>query len=213
MHTPAAAEPAPGSTRLRPLIYVYELPPMYNQVLLQYRLDKKMCTHRLFDPENGTVLNDENLYNTEPGLHEMMLQSEHRTLDPEVGSSAWRGCIARGASVLYRAPPAVREERCAGNQEHPRVRSLADVTDIPSFLLPIPQEADFFYLPIYTSCMIFPILSEPRPCSIHLLSTAASAPAPMAVSDSSPSLALQTRATGPGSTAAPWRTAPTPPPT
>jgi hypothetical protein len=41
---------------------------------------------------------------TAAGLHEMLLQSEHRTLDPE--------------------------------------------------------EADYFYLPIYTSCLIFPVLCE-----------------------------------------------------
>lgn len=35
VHTPAAREPAEGATRRRPLIYVYELPPMYNALMLQ----------------------------------------------------------------------------------------------------------------------------------------------------------------------------------
>ena len=35
VHTPAARDPQPGQTRKRPLIYVYELPPFYNAVMLQ----------------------------------------------------------------------------------------------------------------------------------------------------------------------------------
>jgi hypothetical protein len=35
VHTPAALEPAEGATRKRPLVYVYDLPPMYNAILLQ----------------------------------------------------------------------------------------------------------------------------------------------------------------------------------
>ena len=37
MHTPAAANFAPGAVRKRPLIYVYELPSLYNTLMLQYR--------------------------------------------------------------------------------------------------------------------------------------------------------------------------------
>ena len=37
VHTPAARDPEPGHTRKRPLIYVYELPPWYNSVMLQVR--------------------------------------------------------------------------------------------------------------------------------------------------------------------------------
>jgi hypothetical protein len=35
VQTPAAMDPLSGETRLRPLIYVYELPSMYNQLMLQ----------------------------------------------------------------------------------------------------------------------------------------------------------------------------------
>lgn len=35
VHTPAAHDPQPGDTRKRPLIFVYELPPMFNSLLLQ----------------------------------------------------------------------------------------------------------------------------------------------------------------------------------
>ena len=37
VHTPAARDPEPGATRKRPLIYVYELPAIYNSVMLQVR--------------------------------------------------------------------------------------------------------------------------------------------------------------------------------
>lgn len=37
VHTPAAMPPEPGATRLRPLIYIYELPPRFNQHMLQVR--------------------------------------------------------------------------------------------------------------------------------------------------------------------------------
>ena len=58
------------------------LPP---RPLAQYRSDKGTCTHRLFDEQNSTYFNDGWLYGAETALHEMLLQSEHRTLDPEVG--------------------------------------------------------------------------------------------------------------------------------
>lgn len=40
MHTPAAKDPEPGEKRLRPRIWVYELPSDYNTLLLQYRVAK-----------------------------------------------------------------------------------------------------------------------------------------------------------------------------
>ncbi|KAL4419203.1 hypothetical protein ABPG77_000597 [Micractinium sp. CCAP 211/92] len=102
VRTPASKDPEPGATRKRPLIYIYELPPMYNSNMLQYRVAKDDCVYRTFTDSNETVLHDSWLYDIETGLHEMLLQSEHRTLDPE--------------------------------------------------------EADYFYLPVYTTCFIFPVL-------------------------------------------------------
>ena len=47
VHTPVARDPEPGQTRKRPLIYVYELPPWYNSVMLQVRtLLARLPTHR-----------------------------------------------------------------------------------------------------------------------------------------------------------------------
>lgn len=57
--------------------------------ILQYRMDKGTCVHRMFDAHNNTQPTDGGwLYATDTALHEMLLQSKHRTLDPEVGASA-----------------------------------------------------------------------------------------------------------------------------
>ena len=39
VETPASHDPAPGATRLRPLIWVYEMPTDYNALLMQYRVE------------------------------------------------------------------------------------------------------------------------------------------------------------------------------
>ena len=43
---PAAADPAPGDNRKRPLIFVHELPGDYHSRMLQYRIQHKSCVHR-----------------------------------------------------------------------------------------------------------------------------------------------------------------------
>eukprot|EP00891_Asterochloris_glomerata_P004390 jgi/Astpho2/4390/Aster-00009 len=86
--------------RLRPLIYVYDLPAEYNSRMLQYRIAGGSCVYRRFD-EHNTSHFKVFTYAIESGLHEWLLQSRHRTLDPE--------------------------------------------------------EADFFYVPAYTSCYMHPI--------------------------------------------------------
>ncbi|RMZ55166.1 hypothetical protein APUTEX25_005444 [Auxenochlorella protothecoides] len=101
VYTPATHEPAANATRLRPLIWVYEMPEEYASRMLQYRVDGGFCNHRQFTGGNVTDFKDHNYYQLEMGLHEMLLQSPHRTLDPE--------------------------------------------------------EADFFYVPVYTSCLIMPV--------------------------------------------------------
>lgn len=40
VHTPTARDPEPGATRRRPLIYVYDLPPMFNALMLQVGVKK-----------------------------------------------------------------------------------------------------------------------------------------------------------------------------
>ncbi|KXZ53466.1 hypothetical protein GPECTOR_7g916 [Gonium pectorale] len=99
---PAAMEPPPKATRKRPLIYVYDLEPLYQSKLLQYRVSPPWCVHRRHDFHfNNTIWSDMWVYAADTMLHELLLISDHRTFDPE--------------------------------------------------------EADFFYVPHYASCLPFPI--------------------------------------------------------
>ncbi|EFN56537.1 hypothetical protein CHLNCDRAFT_51514 [Chlorella variabilis] len=100
VRTPAARTFPPDAVRRRPLIYVYEMPAEYVTLMIQYRWGGTACVPRYFDFHNETHLS-EDLYAAESGFLEMLLQSEHRTLDPE--------------------------------------------------------EADFLYVPAYTSCLITPV--------------------------------------------------------
>ena len=42
VETPASHDPAPNATRLRPLIWVYEMPTDFNSLLLQYRVPRSV---------------------------------------------------------------------------------------------------------------------------------------------------------------------------
>lgn len=80
---PAAAEPPPKE-RLRPLIYVYDLPSDFNTRLLQYRGDQRLGFYRRWTEAagNATLIAD-SMYLVETLFHEMLLQSQHRTFDME----------------------------------------------------------------------------------------------------------------------------------
>ncbi|KAL4452533.1 hypothetical protein ABPG75_008195 [Micractinium tetrahymenae] len=83
VHTPAARDFPPGATRKRPLIFVYELPGDFATLMLQYRrAGGGSCTARMYNDANDTLLSL-SLYNLESGFVEALLQSGHRTLDPE----------------------------------------------------------------------------------------------------------------------------------
>lgn len=80
---PAEAREVPAlPTRKRPLIYVYDVPPPYTTRMLQYRLVRKACVWRHFTEYNTSETADW-LYGVETYFHEMLLQSAHRTFDPE----------------------------------------------------------------------------------------------------------------------------------
>eukprot|EP00899_Mesostigma_viride_P003097 jgi/Mesvir1/12789/Mv22840-RA.2 len=68
----------------RPCIYVYELPPVFNSRLLQFRRPD-ICTTRSFTPSpSGPKLQfQEWLYDFDFLFLEWLLQSDHRTLDPD----------------------------------------------------------------------------------------------------------------------------------
>ncbi|KAH1258127.1 putative glucuronosyltransferase [Glycine max] len=64
----------------RPLIYVYDLPPVFNSLLLEGRHFKQNCVNRLYDVYNATIWTDE-LYGAQIALYESILASPHRTLN------------------------------------------------------------------------------------------------------------------------------------
>ncbi len=79
--TPAALQ---GKTRMRPLIYVYDLPAEFNSRMLQYRLNKWHCVWRLFMEGNISVASPWT-YAIETAFHEALLQVCH--MRPFLGPS------------------------------------------------------------------------------------------------------------------------------
>ncbi|KAJ8761737.1 hypothetical protein K2173_004546 [Erythroxylum novogranatense] len=66
----------------RPLIYVYDLPPEFNSMLLEGRHFKFECVNRIYDENNATFWTDQ-LYGSQMALYESILASAHRTLNGE----------------------------------------------------------------------------------------------------------------------------------
>nr|GLL24593.1 uncharacterized protein LOC109150988 [Ipomoea trifida] len=66
----------------RPLIYVYDLPPDYNSLLLEGRHFKLECVNRIYDSNNATIWTDM-LYGAQMAVYESILASPHRTLNGE----------------------------------------------------------------------------------------------------------------------------------
>ncbi|KAF5750199.1 Exostosin family protein isoform 1 [Tripterygium wilfordii] len=69
-------------TKKRPLIYVYDLPPDFNSLLLEGRHFKFECVNRIYDNRNATLWTDQ-LYGSQIALYESLLASPHRTLNGE----------------------------------------------------------------------------------------------------------------------------------
>lgn len=66
----------------RPLIYVYDLPPEFNSLLLEGRHYKFECINRIYDDKNATLWTEQ-LYGAQMAIYESMLASPHRTLNGE----------------------------------------------------------------------------------------------------------------------------------
>ncbi|KAF2286040.1 hypothetical protein GH714_009870 [Hevea brasiliensis] len=66
----------------RPLIYVYDLPPEFNSLLLEGRHFKFECVNRIYDEKNATYWTDQ-LYGAQMALYESILASPCRTLNGE----------------------------------------------------------------------------------------------------------------------------------
>ncbi|KAJ7976815.1 exostosin family protein [Quillaja saponaria] len=69
-------------TKKRPLIYVYDLPPGFNSLLLEGRHHKRECVNRIYDDKNATIWTDQ-LYGGQIALYESILASPYRTLNGE----------------------------------------------------------------------------------------------------------------------------------
>eukprot|EP00798_Chlamydomonas_sp_ICE-L_P023547 gene23547-9071_t len=79
----AAMIPPPAATRKLPLIYIYDLEPLYSSRMLQYRIPSSWCVHRRYDSGNTSMFMDMWVYAVDTLFHELLAQSEHRTFDPE----------------------------------------------------------------------------------------------------------------------------------
>lgn len=66
----------------RPLIYIYDLPPKFNSLLLEGRHFKFECVNRLYNDNNATIWTDQ-LYGAQMALYESILASPYRTLNGE----------------------------------------------------------------------------------------------------------------------------------
>ncbi|KAK4798590.1 hypothetical protein SAY86_030916 [Trapa natans] len=64
----------------RPLVYIYDLPPEFNSLLLEGRHFKLECVNRIYDDRNSTIWTDM-LYGSQMALYESLLASPHRTLN------------------------------------------------------------------------------------------------------------------------------------
>ncbi|PIN16686.1 Acetylglucosaminyltransferase EXT1/exostosin 1 [Handroanthus impetiginosus] len=64
----------------RPLIYVYDLPPDFNSLLLEGRHFKLECVNRIYDDRNATLWTEQ-LYGAQMAIYESILASPYRTLN------------------------------------------------------------------------------------------------------------------------------------
>ena len=73
--------PPPPPKRVSPLIYVYELSAESNTMLLARRLSSSACALRSYTSTGGVEWSN-TLYGAELAIHEALLSSPYRTLDP-----------------------------------------------------------------------------------------------------------------------------------
>lgn len=100
----------------RPLIYVYDLPPIFNSLLLEGRHFKLECVNRLYDDMNSTIWTDQ-LYGAQMALYESLLASPHRTLNGEEADYFFVPVL--DSWIITRADDAPH----IGMQEHAGMRS------------------------------------------------------------------------------------------
>ena len=111
-HSVRSARKPGAPPRQRPLIYVYEMPQAVTTDLLQRRHDKLFCTHRTYLRQNVTqyAFGIYQGYVLELILHEWLLSSPHRTLDPTEADWFYVPVYASCAVVtaIFQGPRSVR---------------------------------------------------------------------------------------------------------
>ncbi|KAL1523164.1 hypothetical protein AB1Y20_018119 [Prymnesium parvum] len=82
---PHAAANQSVAQALRPSIFVYELPTQFNNWLLETRMHPNDCAYRRYHTDRGSnqTLWDDYAFGMEMAVHELLLASPHRTLNPE----------------------------------------------------------------------------------------------------------------------------------
>lgn len=120
-HSPAEEGKRSQSRQWRPLIYVYDLPAAYNTRMWQYRSGREACMWRNQQISNASTIKFFT-YAVEAYLHETLLQSEHRTLDPEKADffyvPMYTGCFMHPVygwadAPIWGAPNAPRVQHAA----------------------------------------------------------------------------------------------------
>ena len=102
---------------LRPSVYVYELPVKFNFWLMETRMHPQDCTYRRYSGEHNETNWENYAFGLELALHEQLLASPHRTLEPESADfffvPVYGGCYI---SRFFR-PTAIHNLIMYGNQE------------------------------------------------------------------------------------------------
>eukprot|EP00798_Chlamydomonas_sp_ICE-L_P001798 gene1798-33218_t len=126
--------------RKRPFIYVYDIPPPYTTRMLQYRLSCK-------NAPVPTLMTTNWIYGIETYLHETLLASPHRTLDPEEAEAGFFFELNLNPTQIKTALIRTQEPDEAGFFCMPLFNTTLD-----------PEEADFFYVPVYITCFFWPVV-------------------------------------------------------
>jgi hypothetical protein len=135
---------------------------------------QNFCTARHYQPGNTTGLSQWT-FNVEAGFFEALLQSEHRTLDPEEAGGhpatalllcKEQRCTASSGAALQAVVLLCKlrlgtDDVCSISfvalSEQPFIRQLASGVRLWSCGCLRPSPADFFYVPVFTSCYIEPV--------------------------------------------------------
>jgi len=124
----------------KPLIYVYNLPPKFNSQVMQSRQSKTVCVHRTYTttgepnqaPEDSTTVELSRAittgwyYSSELFLHEYLLRSPHRTLDPNKADYFYMPIYGSCYMELFNEPTPDRHVGRSGGRTHTTTEHIAE---------------------------------------------------------------------------------------